>query len=528
MPDLTDAQSRDDVRTLVNQAFPGAPVMRVASFTGQLWALRRSIKPGDIVVMPMKTTKRLALGIVTSEYLFQTNEVDPDCRHSIGVDWRIKDLNRAVLKDDLMNTINGASTIFQASKNKAETRLRALLNGATSDPGAGAAPTNKLADSVEADHESLGVPAGRRGRGVASMVAHARRESPHRGQRHLGLAKVATTELPHTWAAWRAGRITEWRATLIARETGCLSLEHRLAVDAAVAGDPDKLEAMSDRQTIAAAQAEATRLDAAAQVARRRKAESERHVSIRPAPDTMVWLTALVPVADGVAAYAALTRAANSARSEGDPRSRGQVMADELVRRTADGVGDRDSGGAERPVHPVALNLVMSHDTLFGTSDEPGHLTSFGPIPAELARELVAGALAADHDLWLRRLYTHPTTGELVTMDSRARLFPSGLARFIRLRDQVCRTPWCDAPVRHVDHVEGHDDGGPTSAFNGQGLCEACNYSKQAPRWRSRPGPDGTVSTTTPTGHTHTSRPPPLARIHSHDPPLTIDFVLAS
>jgi hypothetical protein len=40
---------------------------------------------------------------------------------------------------------------------------------------------------------------------------------------------------------------------------------------------------MSERELIGKAQAEAARLDAAAVTARRRKAESERRVSIRPA-----------------------------------------------------------------------------------------------------------------------------------------------------------------------------------------------------------------------------------------------------
>jgi hypothetical protein len=102
-------------------------------------------------------------------------------------------------------------------------------------------------------------------------------------------------------------------------------------------------------------------------------------------------------------------------------------------------------------------------------------------------------------------------TGELVATDARARLFPHGMGRFIRLRDQTCRTPWCDAPIRHRDHVIPHEHGGPTSAGNGQGTCEACNHAKQAPGWHAqpRPGPRHTVQTTTPTGHTYTSTAPP-------------------
>jgi hypothetical protein len=76
------------------------------------------------------------------------------------------------------------------------------------------------------------------------------RESPHQGQQHLGLATILPTEHPHTLAAFIAGRITEWKAILIGRETGCLSLADRHAVDEALAADPDRLTAMGDREVV--------------------------------------------------------------------------------------------------------------------------------------------------------------------------------------------------------------------------------------------------------------------------------------
>jgi hypothetical protein len=80
----------------------------------------------------------------------------------------------------------------------------------------------------------------------------------------------------------------------------------------------------------------------------------------------------------------------------------------------------------------------------------------------------------------------------------------------VRVRDRRCRTPWCEAPVRHLDHAEDHAEGGPTSADNGQGLCEGCNDAKQAAGWtaRPRPGPRHTIEITTPTGHRYTSTAP--------------------
>ncbi len=103
-------------------------------------------------------------------------------------------------------------------------------------------------------------------------------------------------------------------------------------------------------------------------------------------------------------------------------------------------------------------------------------------------------------------------------MESTSRCFPAGLAELVRIRDEVCRTPWCDAPIRHTDHVEPHDEGGTTAFVNAQGLCEACNHAKQAPGWRARPGPADVVHTTTPTGHRYRSLvpsrpPPPLSRM---------------
>ena len=114
-----------------------------------------------------------------------------------------------------------------------------------------AALTAELDRRMVAEQAEAGTPVDQQGQGVGNVVALARRESPHRGRRHLSLARIVPTELPHTWAAWQAGRIDEWTATVIARETACLPLSHRLAVDEAVAGDPDGLEPLGARQLIA-------------------------------------------------------------------------------------------------------------------------------------------------------------------------------------------------------------------------------------------------------------------------------------
>lgn len=377
----------------------------------------------------------------------------------------------------------------------------------------------------EADAE---VPAARRGRGVAAQLGLARHESPHRAQVLLGLGKDLHAHLPHTRVALREGRISEHAATLVARETGCLDRDGRAAVDAAVCGDPDLLDGLGTARLVGELRRRVCAADPAAVTRRARKAESQRHVSLRPAPDTMTYLTALLPVAQGVAAYTALSRGADTARATGaGDRSRGQVMADLLVQRL--------TGQARAQDVPVTVDVVISDAALLSAGHEPAVIPGHGPVPAQVAREMVAASLDADSTdstdstvaapapaarattarrgtggTWLRRVYADPT-GQLVALSSRRRFTADGLAALLRVRDQgLCRTPWCDAPARHHDHVVDAARGGPTTDHNTQGLCQACNHAKQAPGWAARtlPGPRHTVETTTPTGHRYRSRAP--------------------
>ncbi len=96
-------------------------------------------------------------------------------------------------------------------------------------------------------------------------------------------------------------------------------------------------------------------------------------------------------------------------------------------------------------------------------------------------------------------------------MESSRREFSGNLRRMLLLRDDTCRTPWCDAPIRHADHAHPHAEGGPTSYANGSGLCARCNLDKEALGWRHRATADH-LTVTTPTGHVYTASSPPLVR----------------
>ena len=251
------------------------------------------------------------------------------------IDWNVNDATRIGLLDALERVKNAAC-------------------------GAQALGACALDDATRRRDAEAGISSNRRGRGVAAQVGLARSESHHSGQVHLGLAKNLRAELPNTLARLQDGTLSEWRATLIARETAHLSPTHRGNIDAALCKDPKTLHGWGNRRIVAEAKKLAYELDPRAVVERNARAHSERRISCRPAPDSMAYLTALVPMTQGVAALAAVKKAAVSILGQdgGDPqqRSLSQIEADVLIERL--------TGQTHADAVPLTVNLVLSDRAL--------------------------------------------------------------------------------------------------------------------------------------------------------------------
>jgi hypothetical protein len=397
--------------------------------------------------------------------------------------------------------------------------LEALKNTATAAQARLAVAVEEATKALEAEH---GIRAERRGRAVPNQVGAAMQQSPHAGSAFLGTARVWLTGMPHTFHALRTGALSQWRATLLVRETSHLTAKHRAQIDEQICG-PANLPALAGtgtRRLVARIKELAGQLDVHACVKRNAKAVGERCVSVRPAPDLMVYLTALVPMAQGVQAYAQLKKHAQAAKATGDERGTGQIMADTLIER----VTSRQPGAADAV--PVTINLLVSDQSLLADGDQSGVVVEgmpagAGVVPAPVVRHLAAQGIDAGA-AWLRAIYVDPN-GRLLATTSKARFHPPGLADLLRAREQgICATSWCDAQVRHIDHITPHAEGGATSLDNGQGLCARCNHAKQAPGWRQKAtdlnGRHG-VETTTPTGHKSVFvAPEPPQPIHDTTP----------
>lgn len=342
-----------------------------------------------------------------------------------------------------------------------------------------------------------GVPSDKQGRGVGAEIGLARKVSRARGAKLVGFSRALLMDLPRTYAALSAGSISEEKARTVATESSWLPREKRQQLDERMS---DRLAEVGVRRLGSEVRALAQKLDQVAAVKHLDHATTERCVSVRPAPGNMAYLTAFLPMPQAVAAYANLSKAAAARVGTGESNgcTQQQSMADLLVER----ITGQDSASAI----PLEVLLVMNDETMFDDGDEPAWLPGFGSIPAGSAKSLISDN---DSAVFLRRLYTRPTDGQLVKMDSNSREFTGLLRRMITVRDDVCRTPWCEATIRHVDHATPSAAGGATNWDNGSGLCAACNLLKELPGWRHR-ATATRLSVTTPTGHRYTVNTRPI------------------
>lgn len=308
-------------------------------------------------------------------------------------------------------------------------------------------------------------------------------------------------DLPQTYTLLSAGELSEQIADVVVTETRHLDADTRRRVDAQLirAG----ITGMGLKAAAMCARRHAYQADPRAYVERGRTERRNRRLRLRPAPDTMAILTGYLPVEQGVACYAALSRHTDATVATGDTRTRDQIMADTLVERL--------TGQARATDINVELQIMMPLEALLDPdSGRAAAMAGHGPLPADVTKEILASSQGRK---WWRRLFTSPSD-QLVAGDPHRRRFDGWLNKLIALRDHTCRDPYCDAPIRHHDHITGWANHGATTLTNGRGTCARGNYVRELPGWHLTLVHTGldrqphTTVTTTPTGHHYLSRAP--------------------
>ena len=233
-----------------------------------------------------------------------------------------------------------------------------------------------------------------------------------------------------------------------------------------------------------------------------RQAVEARRVVCTGLPDGMAEIWALLSSDGAAQLMTTLNSVAAAEKHLADGRTADQRRADALVALAAQRLTD-PTLPAWRGRRP-SVQVIVNASTLLGMDELPAELDGHGPIPAGIAR-----AIAADPSGTWRRLLTDPAG--VLTDCSQTYTPAADVADHVTARDRTCRFPGCPRSARRceIDHQLAWDDNGATVPDNLETLCSRHHHLKHETGWSVVGDPSGTLTWTSPTGHTYRSPPKP-------------------
>jgi hypothetical protein len=305
-----------------------------------------------------------------------------------------------------------------------------------------------------------------------------------RGEDRLRDAHVALTDLPACFARVAAGELpVDWFEWLL-RSVLRLTSHQRRLVDERVAAW--QLEAIGVERFYRELRLLIAWFGRAAVTETPRE---QRSVTVQPSPDGDG--TACLTVVGPIPEILALGRRLDAASRAVQDAQRRALEHDGPIPFDIDGDVAREGRTMPLPALRYAVLTRSALDTgrvvvpvlsLLGRSHAPATIDGTIPIPARMARELVAKAPAFE------RVLVDAANGAYLPGVSRTYRVTPSMTEDLRLIDPVCAVPGCTRSVMTVgenDHIEEFDledpdRGGPTAIHNLHRLCRGHHRKKTA------------------------------------------------
>ncbi|BCW52835.1 hypothetical protein StoSoilB19_02090 [Arthrobacter sp. StoSoilB19] len=259
---------------------------------------------------------------------------------------------------------------------------------------------------------------------------------------------------------------------------------------------------------------------------RHAKGVADRRMEYTPDRDGMAWLSLYLPGDTACAIWNRTTATARGLQGPNEPRTLTQLRPDIaaallLGTGTTTATGEAAPGGAARatgdtaaagsvsgtgstgdvgkvPTPRADVLVTVPVFALLGLTDEPAALNGMGPIPASMARRLVADGAESFY-----RVLVDPRDGAPLEIGRTRYRLPETIKQWIRMRDGKCTFPGCSnhTPDNHTDHLNAWEHGGRTAVRNLAQLCPKHHRLKHARTWNPDPATEhGPPGWTSPTG----------------------------
>jgi hypothetical protein len=287
---------------------------------------------------------------------------------------------------------------------------------------------------------------------------------------HLDLARDLLERHPQVWEALHEGEIDLPKARVIIDQTSHLDQETaRQVADAAVE--------RAGRETTGQLRARIRRLVIAVDPdSARERYEArlkDRRVVIEASEAGTANLFGMdLPAADTNAAMRRINRLARSTKTADDHRTLDQIRADILL----DLLNGRQPGQSRGDGAVVDIRVDLT--TLTGLDDNPAEIPGWGPVIADVARQVVDEQDKAE---W-RITVTDPNTGRPVHVGATRRRPTTSQRRKVEAVALTCVFPGCRMPARDsdLDHRNAWADGGRTREDKLEQLCRHDHRLKHA------------------------------------------------
>ena len=297
------------------------------------------------------------------------------------------------------------------------------------------------------------------------------------------------------WVALCDGVIDVPRASIMVDDTAHMSIAHAREVVGNVLDDARLLTTGQLRGKL-----KKLCIDAAPNDAKQRyeRAVQFRQVAAESNPDGTADLHATnLPDHRVQAAKRRLTDLARRVKRNGDERSIDQIRAD-LLLDLLDGTLTGDQTGRKGSFH-ITGDLA----TLAGLADHPGELAGFGPVIADIVRQVAQQQLEAN---WWWTI-TDPATGRPIHTGTTRRRPSATQRRKVVASDPTCAHPGCRMPAMEsdIDHRVPWAESHRTFTEDLAPLCRYHHRIRHQHGWTYARRADGDHVFTSPLGHKYTT-----------------------
>ena len=151
LPDLSKITNKEELTKIYHQHYEDETERAAIIRINQIWRFVKDIKIEDMIALPLKSERSVAIGKINEEYTYK--KISPIIQHTRSVQWMGKIPRSSLLEHkDILYSLGAHLTVARMWANDAENRIKKILDNESVDSGD---VKDTTTDTSRLDHEVL-------------------------------------------------------------------------------------------------------------------------------------------------------------------------------------------------------------------------------------------------------------------------------------------------------------------------------------------------------------------------------------